>query len=122
MRGLPIQKPQPLPDNSLIETGSMLKQVSVEWKGVQPALGYSYRYFATTMYPNPDAKLLAINGVYPSNETIADGSYPFTGCFYAVTNGQPVGNAKRLIDWILTDEGQYLIEQTGYVPLGRVQH
>ena len=122
MRGLPIQKPQPLPDNSLIGTGSMLKQVSVEWQGVQPALGYSYRYFATTMYPNPDAKLLAINGVYPSNETIANGSYPFIGYFYAVTKGQPVGKAKLLIDWILTDEGQSLIEQTGYVPLGRVQH
>ena len=118
MRGLPIQKPQPLPDGSLIGSGSLLQQVSVEWQGVQPALGYSYRYFATTMHPNPDAKLLAIDGVYPSNETIADGSYPFSGYFYAVTNGQPNGNAKRLIDWILTDEGQYLIEQTGYVPLG----
>ena len=120
MRGLPIQKPQPLPDDSLIGTGSMLKQVSVEWQGVQPAIGYSYRYYATTMYPNSDAKLLAIDGVYPSNETIADGSYPFANKFYAVTNGEPTGNVKKLIDWILTDEGQYLIEQTGYVPLNNI--
>lgn len=117
MRGLPIQKPQPLPDDSLIGTGSMMKQVSVEWKGVQPAIGYSYRYYATTMYANPDVKMLAIDGVYPSNETISNESYPFTANFYAVTNGEPTGNTKQLIDWILTDEGQYLIEQTGYVPL-----
>ena len=117
MRGLPIQKPQPLPDNSLMGTGSLLRQVSVEWQGVQPAIGYSYRYFATTMFPNSDAKLLAIDGVYPSNETIANESYPFSDKFYAVTKGQPEGNVKLLIDWILSDEGQYLIKQTGYAPL-----
>ena len=117
MEGLPIQKPQPLPDGSLIGTGSMLMQVSATWNGVQPALGYSYRYYAISMYPNPDAKLMEINGVYPSNETIADGSYPFTADFYAVTNGQPEGNVKELIDWILSAEGQYLIKQTGYAPI-----
>lgn len=85
--------------------------------GVQPAIGYSYRYYAVTMYPNPDAKLLKIDGVYPSIETISDGSYPFASNFYAVTNGQPEGNVKTLIDWILSSEGQYLIRQTGYTPL-----
>jgi len=69
------------------------------------------------MYPNPESKLLAIDGVYPTNETIANESYPFTNKFYAVTNGQPTGNVKLLFDWILTDEGQYLIEKTGYVQL-----
>ena len=117
MGNIPIQSPQPLPDDSLVGTGSMMNQISVKWNGVQPAIGYSYRYYATVMYPNPDSKMLAINGVYPSNETIADGSYPFAASFYAVTNGQPTGSAKSLIDWILTDEGQYLIQQTGYVPL-----
>ena len=117
MRGLPIQKPQPLPDASLIGSGSMMEQVSVAWNGVQPALGYSYRYYATTMYANPNSKLLAINGVYPSNETIADGSYPFADNFYAVTNGEPTDNLRLFIDWILSDQGQYLITQTGYAPL-----
>ena len=117
MGGLPIQKPQPLPDASLVGSGSLMKQVSVEWNGIQPAIGYSYRYYAISMYPNPDAKLMKINGIYPSNETIADGSYPFASEFYAVTNGQPEGNVKELIDWILTEEGQHLIEQTGYVPI-----
>jgi phosphate transport system substrate-binding protein len=113
MDGLPIMKPRPLPDERLIGTGSLMKQVSVEWIGVQPAIGYSYRYYAVTMYPNPDAKILKINGVYPSSESISNGIYPFTGNFYAVTNGQATGNVKRLLDWILSDEGQYLIEQTG---------
>jgi phosphate transport system substrate-binding protein len=117
MGGFPIQVPQPLPDASLIGTNSLMKQVSVEWQGVQPAIGYSYRYYATTMYPNPDAKLLKINGIEPSIKNIQDGKYPFVADFYAVTNGEPGGNTKLLIDWILSRQGQEIIEKTGYIPL-----
>jgi phosphate transport system substrate-binding protein len=117
MRRMPIQKPQPLPDESLIGNGSLMQQVSVRQNGKQSAIGYSYRYFAATMYPNPDAKMLQIDGVYPSTEAISNGSYSFTNEFYAVTNGEPTGNEKALIDWLLSPEGQLLIEKTGYVPL-----
>jgi len=117
MKNLPIQVPQPLPDPSLIGSNSLMNQVSVEFNGVQPALGYSYRFFATTMYANPNAKLLSINGVEPSIENIQSGQYPFVGDFYAVTNGEPTGNTKLLIDWILGEQGQELIQKTGYIPL-----
>ena len=117
MKDLPLQVPQPLPDDSLIGTNSLMKQVSVKWRGVQPALGYSYRFYATTMYANPDVKLLAINGVEPSIANTQNGSYPFVGDFYAVTVGEPQGNAKLLIDWILSPQGQEILEKTGYVPL-----
>ena len=117
MGGLPIQSPQPLPDASLIGTNSLMKQVSVEWRGVQPAIGYSYRFYAATMYANPDAKILKVNGVEPSLENIQNGHYPFVADFYAVTNGAPEGNSKLLIDWILSEQGQELIEKTGYTPI-----
>jgi len=117
MGNLPIQVPQPLPDESLIGTNSLMNQVSVEWRGVQPALGYSYRFFAAAMYANPDVKLLSVDGIEPSIENIQNGSYPFVADFYAVTNGAPEGNAKLLIDWILSPQGQELIKRTGYVPL-----
>jgi len=117
MGSLPIQVPQPLPDSGLIGTNSLMNQVSVEWNGVQPALGYSYRYFAAVMYANPDVKLLAVDGIEPTIENIRDGSYPFTADFYAVTNGEPQGNSKLLIDWILSPQGQEIIERTGYSPL-----
>jgi len=117
MGDLPIQVPQPLPDKRLIGTNSLMKQVSVEWHGVQPAIGYSYRYYATTMYANPDAKFLSVNDAAPSIENIQNGSYPFVSDFYAVTNGEPKDNTKLLIDWILSPQGQEIIEKTGYTPL-----
>ena len=112
--GLPLIVPQPLPDKSLVGTNSLMKQISVEWKGVQPALGYSYKFFATEMYPNHEAKLLKIDGIQPSANNIASGAYPFTVEFYAITNGEPTGNTKILLDWILSPQGQALIEKTGY--------
>ena len=117
MGKLPIQVPQPLPDASLIGTNSLMKQISVEWQGSQPAIGYSYRYYATTMYANPDVKLLSVNGVEPSIENIQNRKYPFVADFYAVTNGEPEGNTKLLINWILSRQGQEIIEKTGYTPL-----
>ena len=117
MKGLPILKPQPLPDLSLAGNGSLMEQISAEYNGVQPALGYSYRYFANTMYANPDCKMLSVDGVFPSAENIRTGAYPFTVNFYAVTRGEPVGNTKRLIDWILSEQGQGIILSSGYSPL-----
>lgn len=117
MGDMPIVAPQPLPDKSLVGSNSLMQQVSVWWKGVQPALGYSYRYYAQTMYANQDTKLLAIDGYSPTEENIRSGDYPFVNNFYAVTNGEPTGKAKQLIDWICGQQGQELIVKTGYTPL-----
>ena len=117
MRDMPIQS-RPLPDESLAGTNSLMKQMSVEWNGVQPALGYSYKFFAETMYFNPDVKILEVDGVYPSDENIVSGKYPFVFTFYAVTNGEPTGNTKTFIDWICSDQGQELVKKTGYTPIG----
>lgn len=117
MRDMPIQS-RTLPDESLAGTNSLMKQMSVEWNGVQPALGYSYKFFAKTMYSNPDVKILEVDGVYPSDENIASGKYPFVFTFYAVTNGEPTGNTKTFIDWICSAQGQELVKKTGYTPIG----
>jgi phosphate transport system substrate-binding protein len=117
MGQIPIQVPQPLPDPSLIGTNSLMNQISLTWQGVQPALGYSYRYFATTMYPNPDTRLLAVDGIEPTNENIAAGTYPFIGEIYAVTRGAPQADTKLLIDWILSAQGQLIVQRAGYSPI-----
>lgn len=113
----PIQAPQPLPDPSLIGNNSLMNQVSLTYNGVQPALGYSYRFFATNLLPNPDAKLLSIDGVYPSLENIQNWSYPLIVNIYAVTVGKPNAEVKAFLDWILSPQGQSLVEKTGYAPL-----
>lgn len=64
-------------------------------------------------------EMFAIDGVRPSRETIANGTYPWVTKVYAVTRKglDPGHPAARLRDWLSTEEGQRVIAETGYVPL-----
>ena len=60
--------------------------------------------------------MISIDGIEPTVENIKNGIYPITTNLYAVTyENNPNENVNKLIDWILSDEGQSIIEQTGYV-------
>ncbi len=82
------------------------------------AIGFSFRYYVTDVIADGRVKMLALNGVYPDKQSVMDGTYPVVSQFYAVydkANGNP--NIPLLVEWLLSDEGQTLIEQTGYVPI-----
>ena len=65
---------------------------------------------------NQKVKMISLNGVYPSAENISNGTYPVIAKFYAVYRADNKnGNIPILIDWILSDEGQQIIEESGYV-------
>ncbi len=56
-------------------------------------------------------------GVLPTAETIKDKTYPISRYLYMYLKSQPTGEAKAFIDWILSQEGQKMIEEVGYYPL-----
>ena len=70
----------------------------------------------------PDQKMVAVardaSGPYvlPSVETVNDGSYPISRPLYMYTAGEPTGEIKAYLDWILSD-GQALVPKLGFVPL-----
>ena len=82
------------------------------------ALGYSVFYYASYMYAKPGLRFLAVDGVAPSDETIADQTYPLLNPFYvAIRADEPEGSpARRLRDWLLTEEGMQVIADAGYIP------
>lgn len=80
------------------------------------SIGFSFRYYMDGIVGNKSVKMLSLNGVYPSAVNIQNGSYPIIAKFYAIYRADNENeNVKILIDWILSDEGQQLIEKTGYV-------
>ncbi len=82
------------------------------------AIGFSFRYYLADMVNNGAVKLLAVNGVYPDKETIREGQYPVTAQFYAIYRaGQENPNVPALVEWMLTEEGQRIVEESGYVAL-----
>jgi phosphate transport system substrate-binding protein len=50
-------------------------------------------------------------------ENSIDNSYPMTRPLYIYTNGNPTGDVKAYLDWILSDEGQCLALKKGYAPV-----
>lgn len=84
------------------------------------SIGFSFRFYVEGIIQNPDIKMIAIDGVAPTVENIKNGTYPVVAPVYAVTwAGNDNPNVKKLLDWILSEEGQYIIEETGYVGLGK---
>ena len=80
------------------------------------SIGFSFRWYMDGLVGNDNVKMLALNGVYPSAENIRNGTYPIIAQFYAIyraDNDNP--NIPVLIEWLLSDEGQTLIEESGYV-------
>lgn len=94
--------------------GTIIK--AVDYQSRPGSIGFSFRYYVEGIIKNPEIKMIAVDGIAPSVENIKNQSYPITTPVYAVTyENNPNPNVKLLINWILSDEGQYIIEQTGYV-------
>lgn len=96
--------------------GGIIEQTA-NYRNYKNSIGYSFRYFSTEMVENGEIRHLKINGVFPNKETIASGEYLLSAQFYAITAGSENPNVDAFIEWILSPQGQYLIDKTGYVPL-----
>ena len=82
------------------------------------SIGFSFRYYMDGIVENDAVKMISLNGVYPSAENIQNCTYPIVAQFYAIYRADNQNeNIPILIDWILSEEGQDLIEQCGYVKI-----
>ena len=98
--------------------GGIIEEVA-DYRNKATSIGFSFRFYVEGIIKNPDIKMIAIEGVAPTKENIKNGAYPIIAPVYAMTyEGNQNENVHKLIDWILSDEGQYIIEESGYVGIG----
>jgi phosphate transport system substrate-binding protein len=82
------------------------------------AIGYSGMGYAT-----PAVKMLKLApkqgaaAVAPTVATTLDHTYPLARSLLLYTLGEPTGDIKAYIDWILSPAGQGIVEENGYVPV-----
>ncbi|MDE7302189.1 MAG: substrate-binding domain-containing protein [Oscillospiraceae bacterium] len=82
------------------------------------SIGYSFRYYVSDLAENGKIKMLSLNGVCPDKENVSNGSYPIVSNFYAVCRKDDTNpNVRIFIDWILSEEGQDIVDKSGYVRL-----
>ncbi len=108
----PIMEPPTELVNDLMS--GIIERVS-NYKSKSNSIGFSFRFYVEGIIKNPDIKMISIDGIKPTVENIKNGSYPIVAPIYAVTYEENQNkNVDKLLNWILSDEGQRIIEETGY--------
>jgi phosphate transport system substrate-binding protein len=113
------------PKEDIVGTMSQIINLVATYTNEASAIGYSYYYYATTMYEEIDPsianniKLLSINGIKPEPKTIKDGTYPFTTSYYIVIDkaSKEDSPARKLADAMLSTRGQKAASEAKYVPI-----
>lgn len=62
-------------------------------------------------------KVVAIDGVTPSKETVLNKKYAYARPTFYYTNGEPAGEAAKFVEFTLSDAGQKVVEKIGFVPV-----
>jgi phosphate transport system substrate-binding protein len=114
MKGLIPTNP-PL-DQIPVEMGELIDVVA-SFDHQAAGIGYSYYYFVMDMWGSQNIKLLKVDGVYPDKTTISQKNYPINTAYYAVfrKDEKKDSDVRKIVDWLLSDEGQQLAQDAGYV-------
>ncbi len=115
MKGIKMMTPKK--DYTISSMLGIIETIA-SYKNEENALGYSvYYYIRAFLNEDYKIKLLGANGVIPSNETIKDGTYPYTQDFYVVIRADEPENSetRKLFNFLISDEGKKLIDDSGYV-------
>ncbi len=115
MKGLPLS---PAGTNAYVVTEMATLVSHIGGYDNHPnAIGYTYKFYIDELYKDPSIKVLAIDGVYPSEENLRSGAYPFTVNYYGVIRkGDEAAPGGLFLDWMTAEEGQRCVLQAGYVP------
>lgn len=102
----------------LSEMGTLMEAVK-SYDNSASAIGYSVYYYAHDMEMADGLKLLKIDGVAPSADTIRSEEYPFRNPYFVVMAADTPENSPTAIlyNWILSEEGQKLVDRQGYVSI-----
>jgi len=68
-------------------------------------------------YMDNSVKMLSVNGITGSKETTLNKSFPVSRPLYMYTPVKPAGDIKKFMDFVVSDKGQKLVEEEGFIPL-----
>jgi phosphate transport system substrate-binding protein len=100
-----------------VQTLSGTAAVASAVKGDEFGIGYGGIAYSGGIHLLKIKKTKADPAVEPKESTAIDGSYPISRFLYIDTAGAPSGTAKQFIDWILTEDGQKVVNDVGYFKL-----
>jgi phosphate transport system substrate-binding protein len=99
---------QTLPGTSAVTNAVAKDLKSIGYGGIAYAKGIQHTRV------KKDASSPALE---PSMENVLSEKYPISRYLYWYTAGDPSGETRKLVDWVLGAEGQKLVQEVGYYPL-----
>jgi phosphate transport system substrate-binding protein len=105
-----VREVQTLPGTGAIVNAVSKDPASIGYGGIAYASGIR------VVPVSPDDKSAP---VVPSLATVKTGQYPLSRNLFFYTVGEPAGDVKTFIDWVLGPEGQKLCEAVGYYPIAQ---
>ena len=115
MKDVELKKPDTV--EMISAMGGVIKHVK-QYHNEKGAIGYTFRYFLEGLNQEKGVKMLSIDNIYPTIENIKNGSYPILADL--VVSKLKDNNKEyvdKMIEFMLSKDGQYIIEKTGYGPL-----
>lgn len=107
---------EPITENVISGMTEIIDVIS-DYDNSKEAIGYSYYYYATTMYTSDTIKLLGVNGVKPTYDNIKNGLYNIQTAYYAVIRkDEPQdSDVRKLVNAMISERGQNVAKEAGYV-------
>lgn len=97
---------------------SGIVQAASDYENHRGAIGFSFRYYVTDIVSENGIRFIPIEGVEPTIETVTSDEYPLVdNLFISYRKGYMTEEMQLLLDWILSEEGQLLVERSGYAPV-----
>jgi len=110
-------------DNSLFDPNTLLlpssEGIIAEVRDNPNAIGYDGLGYVT-----PEVKVLGIETspgsppITPSIASVSQGIYPIARDLFSYTDGEPQGAIKAYLDWILSEQGQNIVQKLGFISVG----
>ncbi len=70
-------------------------------------------------YVDASTKTVEVDGFAANEENALSGKWPIARELYLFTNGEPQGEAKGFIDFVISTKGQALVKEVGFIPLSK---
>lgn len=114
MKGQKIMDPT---TETLAYTMADIVDVISDYDNGKNAIGYSYYYYANTMYSKDNMKFLAVDGIEPTYDNIKNGLYGIQTAYYAVIRKDAAkdSDARKLLEAMKSERGQEVAKEAGYV-------
>ncbi len=94
-------------------TGAIVNAIAKDRNGI----GYGGAAYAKGVKYCKVKKDAQTPGYEPTLENVKSGNYPISRYLFWYLRNKPTGETKKLVDWVLSEQGQQIVSKVGYFPV-----